>query len=158
MTQHASIADLEARLAHLTTRTLSAPARYAHVALLLASVCMGVLLASLLATEPALPGRTRIAMSTMLAIAFAWTAYAGWVLTRRRPLMARHRVVAGWMAVTFTGMFVLGTGVLAVTSRGPGPLAACATGVMLFAVAVVLLVRARRAVERLSTMCSELAG
>ncbi len=149
-------ATLEAQLLHLNSRTLSTRARYGHVALLLAASAMGVLLAALLATEPAMPGRTRAAMAVMLAVAACWCGYACWVLAARRPLLARHRVVAGGMAVAFTGLFVLATSALAWTTRLPGFLLAAGLGVAMLAVAIGLLVRARHHRDRLRTLQRDL--
>lgn len=139
-----SSAALEARLLMLNAQVLSTPARYGHVALLLVAMLMAVLLGSLLATEPALPARTCAAMQVMLAIALCWCGYAGWVLAARRPLLARHQVVAGGMAVVFTGLFAGATAVLAWNSRTPGFLLAAGLGALLLAVAIGVLARARR--------------
>lgn len=137
-----SSATLEARLLVLNAHVLSTPARYGHVALLLASMLMAVLLGSLLATEPALPARTGAAMQAMLAIALCWCGYAGWTLAARRPLLARHRVVAGVMAVAFTGLFAAATAALAWRTHAPGFLLAAALGLVLLAAAVTVLLRA----------------
>jgi len=139
-----SAAPLQARLLALNAQVLSTPSRYGHVALLLAAALMAVLLASLLATEPALPARTGAAMQAMLAIAVCWCGYAGWVLSARRPLLARHRVVAGGMAVAFTGLFAAATAALAWSTRTPGFVLAAGTGALLLALAIGVLVRARR--------------
>jgi len=44
----------------------------------------------------------------MIAAGLSWAAFALWVLARRRMLLARHGIVAGRMAVTFTALFLAG--------------------------------------------------
>ncbi len=98
-------AELEARLRALTQRTLSSPARYFHVAVLVLALIMSSLLGALLVTETGLHGRTQLAFSALLALGMIWAVYAGWVLTRRNTLLVHQQVVAGWMAVGGTGAF-----------------------------------------------------
>ena len=94
-------------LVQLTRHALSTRARLGHVALLLAALAMSVLLLALLATEPAIPMRTRIAFAVMLAMSLSWTGYAIWVLKNRWTLLANHRIIAGKMAVAFTAIFTI---------------------------------------------------
>jgi hypothetical protein len=141
----------------LLAAELSLPARLAHVGLLLAALGVGTAVASLWATEPALPARTQIAFAAIVAVGLAWASYATWVLRRRRVLLAGHRVVAARMAVTFCTLFV--TGALALGLWGPparAPYAAAATGTVLLAVAIVLQGRAHRQLVRLRARCREL--
>ncbi len=100
-------AELEVRLRALTQRTLSSPARYFHVAVLVLALIMCSLLGALLVTETDLPGRTQLAFSALLALGLGWAMYAGWVLTRRDTLLVHQQVVAGWMAVGGTGAFFI---------------------------------------------------
>jgi membrane associated rhomboid family serine protease len=148
--------SLEAELRHLTTNALSTRSRYGHVALLLAALMMCVLLGALLATEPVLPGRTQVALAVMLGIGASWVVYATWVLRHRRPLLANHRVVAGWMAVVFTALFFAGASAMAVSTGGPTLQAAATAGAAMLAVAVAVLVHAYRNIARLRARRREL--
>lgn len=151
-----SRASIEAQLLHLTRQALSAKSRYGHMALLLGALMMCVLLGALLWTETGLPGRTQAALSVMLAIGVCWVGYALWVLTHRKTLLANHRVVAGWMAVAFTTLFLAGTAALAWVTGGNGYLAAVGMGMVMLAVAIFMLVRAHRRVGRLRALLREL--
>ncbi|QWF16519.1 hypothetical protein [Lysobacter capsici] len=156
MIAQSSPRSLDEELRHLTAGALSTRSRYGHVALLLAALIMCVLLGALLATEPALPGRTRVAFAVMLGIGASWVAYAVWVLRHRRPLLANHRVVAGWMAVVFTALFFAGASAMAIGAGGPSLQAAAAMGAVMLAVAVAVLVRAYRNLARLQARRREL--
>lgn len=138
-----------AAVRQLADAELSVPSRLGHIALLLAAVGMTVLVASLWLTEPALPLRTHVAFGVMTAIGLSWNALAIWVLTTRRILFARHRIVAGRMAVTFTAAFTTGALAMAAATGAAAALAAAGTGVVMVAVAVVILRRAHRASARL---------
>lgn len=141
--------DLAARLQRMNTQVLAPAARYGHVALLLAASGMSVLIAALLATESGLPLRTQMAFGAMLLVGLAWVGYAVWVLRQRRPLFARHRVVAGRMAVGFNAVFfTVATTAFAMTGASLARNAALAGAVML-ALAIVALARARAATMRL---------
>ena len=140
----------------LMNRELSTAARVGHVTLLLVAASMSVAIGSLWATEPFLPLRTHLAFGVMTLIGVAWVAYAAWVLTSRRVLLGRHRVIAGRMAVTFTGVFVLGGLAVAVMTGDPAGYAAAVSGGAMQAVAVFLLVRAQRDVARLIARRAEL--
>jgi hypothetical protein len=135
---------------------LSAAARVGHVALLLGSSAMTVVIGSLWATEPSLPLRTHLAFGVMTLMGVAWVAYATWVLTTRRVLLGRHRVVAGRMAVTFTSVFVLGCLLVAATTGHPAGYAAAGLGVVMLSGAVLALGRARREVARLAARREEI--
>ena len=78
------------------------PSRLGYVALLLAALTMTGVVGTLWATEPSLPLRVHVAFGVMVAIGSSWVVFALWVLTHRRILLARHQIVAGRMAVTFT--------------------------------------------------------
>lgn len=133
----------------LADAELSVRARGAHVALLFASSALAVVLGSLWVTEPSLPMRTHAAFGVLLAIGVSWTAYSAWVLTRRRALLARHRVVAGRMAVTFSAVFAVGAAIVGVETGRQAAFAAAGLGVVMCAVAFVLLARAQRRFEAL---------
>lgn len=140
----------------LAAAELSLAARVRYVALLLAALAMTAVVAALWATEPALPVRTRAAFAAMIAIGAAWTAFASWVLTRRYPLFARDRVIAGRMAVAFACVFAAGALVLGATTGVASAYAAAGLGVVMAAAAAALLVRAHRAVARLTARRDEL--
>lgn len=141
---------------------LSVPSRLGHVALLLAAVGMTVIVVSLWLTEPALPLRTHMAFGVMTGIGLSWSAFAIWVLTSRRVLFARQRIVAGRMAVAFASAFTTGALVTAATTGAAAALAAATTGGVMVAVAIVILRRAHRASARLvarrDALERELAG
>jgi hypothetical protein len=156
MTDHHALPVLEAELQRLTTRALSPLAQYGHVALLLVSSLMCILLAALLATEPMLPMRTQMALTVMLGIGAGWVTYAVWVLRNRRPLMARHRVIAGRMAVAFTALFFIGAAGMALNTGAVVFQMATAMAGGLVALAVVALRTARAEVARLEARRQQL--
>jgi len=136
--------ELEATLARLTDRILSLRARIGHIALLLASVGMFVLVAALLATEPTLPARAQWAFGAMLVVALSWAGYAVWVLSYRRTLLAFHRIVAGRMAVAFTGLFAMATLIGGLVTGSRAAALAAGTGAIFFALSCALLRQAHR--------------
>lgn len=156
MVNKSSSVSLDSELQHLTTRLLSPRSRYGHVALLLVALMMCVLLGALLATEPELPDRTQAALVVMLGIGACWAAYALWVLRQRRPLLANHRVVAGWMAVAFTAVFLAGALGMAITTGSAIFHAAAAAGIGMLILAVAVLVQAYRHVSWLQARRREL--
>jgi hypothetical protein len=107
-------------------------------------------IAALWATEPVLPLRAHLGFGGMVAIGSSWVAFALWVLTHRRVLLARHRIVAGRMSVTFTTVFVLGALVLGYTTGRSEPYKAAAVGLVMLGAAVGVLVRAHRSFARLA--------
>jgi hypothetical protein len=137
-------------LRRLAETELSERARLAHVALLLVTLTMSVVVGSLWATEPALPARAQVSFALMTAIGLSWAAFATWVLTARRVLLARHRIVAGRMAVAFTGAFVAGSVIVALTTTMTAAWVAAGIGAAMLAVATSLLVRARHQIARLN--------
>jgi len=139
-----------AALQRLVDAELSLPSRLGYVALLLAALTMTTVVGTLWATEPALPPRTQLAFGAIVAIGSSWVAFALRVLTHRRVLLARHRIVAGRMAVTFTSFFVLAALALGATTGGSGPYKAAAVGIVMLAAAVVVLVHAHRSFDRLA--------
>lgn len=156
MTNKPSSASLDAELQHLTTRLLSPRSRYGHVALLLLASMMCVLLGALLATEPALIDRTQAALVVMLGIGVSWVGYAFWVLRHRRPLLGNHRIVAGWMAVAFTSVFLAGALGMTVAAGSAVFYAAAAAGVGMLILAVAVLIQAYRHVASLQAQRREL--
>ena len=95
---------------------LSFRARLAYVALLLVGTGGALATATLWATEPALPVRTHMAFGALTALNLGWAGLATWVLGTRRVLLGYDRVIAGRMAVTFSGVFIAGMTAAAVRS------------------------------------------
>ena len=122
---------------------LSPRSRIAHGALLAAALAMTVVVVALWATEPSLPARAQAAFGVMAVIGAIWSGYSAWVLTQRRVLFARQRVIAGWLAVLFTTIFTMGAFATAVAADTPAGFAAGALGMVLIAASVLLLLRAR---------------
>lgn len=132
---------------------LSSAPRLVHGALLAAALTMTVVVVSLGLAEPDLPLRAGIAFAMLAAIGAGWTGYAIWVLTQRRVLYARQRVVAGWLAVTFTSIFTLGAFSLGLAADVQAGFVAGGLGLVLMAAATLLLARAR---QRLATLTDRL--
>jgi hypothetical protein len=120
----------------LVNGELSLGSRVGYTALLLVALGMAGAVGSLWLTEPSLPARTQVAFGAIVVIGVSWVAYAAWVLTRRRVLLAGHRVIATRMAVAFSALFVAGA--LAVRM-----VAAAAFGALMLAVAIAMLLHAR---------------
>ncbi|MBQ0985189.1 transmembrane transport protein [Streptomyces sp. F63] len=124
---------------------ISLGSRIRHVAVGLAGGCGAALIAVLWATEPhPLPVRTRAAFAGLIAIGLAWAAFAGWVLSRRRPLYARDRVLAARLAlVAAAATGAAGTALAAVRAGTAGVLVTAPVGVLLVTAAGLALARAR---------------
>jgi hypothetical protein len=138
------------QIQRLAATELSLRARLAYTALLLVSLFAAGVIGALWFTEPLLPARTQIAFAVMVAIGLSWVAYALWVLTRRRVLLAGHRVVAARMAVTFSALFAAGFALLAVMGQGGrAAFPAAVFGLCMLALAIGLLLDARRRFARL---------
>lgn len=137
---------------------LALPSRLGYTALLLAGVAVAAAIGSLLATEPELPARTRVAFAVIVGAGLAWACFAAWVLARRRVLFASHRVIAAGMGVAFSALFTVGAlGVwLAGSPRQPGALAAAAIAAAMLATAVLVLLRARRRVREITARKREI--
>jgi len=132
-----------AELRRMARTELSMRARVAYVVLALAASTMTIVVASLWMTEPALPLRTTVAFAVLTCIGTGWVFFSIWVLRSRHVLLARHRVIAGRLAVCFSGVFVVGCLLLlgvASSSRAVWP--ALAMGVALLLIAIVLWRRA----------------
>jgi hypothetical protein len=136
-------------LNRLIDGALSARSRLGYVVLLLAASTMTAVIDALWITEPALPGRTQLAFAVMTVIGLSWVGFAVWVLTCRRPLLARHSIVAGRMAVAFTSLFIAGALAVGYTTGGTAPYAAAGVGAAMLVAALVVLIRARRTFSRL---------
>ncbi|WFE33343.1 hypothetical protein [Micromonospora sp. WMMD975] len=138
-------------------RGLSLPRRVGLLVAGLGGLAAAVTIGLLLATEPGeLPLRTRIAFVAMIGIGMAWAGFAGWALARR-PLFAADRVIAAWLAVTFSALLTVGMVTIAVVRAGPaGVLTVGGLGVSLTVVASMLLVRARAYRRALLTRRHEL--
>ena len=146
-----------AQMQRLVAGELSLPARLGYTALLLVALAMTAVICSLWLTEPSLPLRTQIAFAVMIAIGLAWTAYATWVLTRRRVLLAGHRIIAARMAIAFTTLFATGSLALALWSpAGRAAYGAAGTGVVMLVIAIAMLLSARRRFEALMQRRDEL--
>jgi hypothetical protein len=139
-TRDADHAEIVRRIA---AAQLSLGPRIAHGALLAAALAMTVVLASLWLTEPDLPLRTRAAFAVLAAIGALWSGYAAWVLTARRVLFARQRVVAGWLALAFTTIFTSGAFAIAGVTHFPAGWAAGALGLGLIGVSALVLRQAK---------------
>ena len=143
-------------LSTLAERELSAGSRAGHVALLLASLCMSTITGSLWLTEPHLPVRTAVAFAVMTGAGLCWTAYAVWVLSVRRPLLALHRVVASRLAVTFCAAATSGSLYLGLAQQHPAAWPAAIVFGTMTLIAAVLLAAARRRYHRLQARKAEL--
>jgi hypothetical protein len=137
---------------------LTMTARLGYVALLLVAAAVTTVIVALWITEPGLPARARWAFAVMSLIGISWIGLATWALTTHRPLAARDRVIAGWMAVTFTSVFVLGAGLATVMSQRMEGLRAVVLGLVLLAVAIRALRKARRRFAALRARREELAA
>jgi len=151
-----------AELKHLTRTELSMRARVAHVLLALVAAAMTIVVTSLWLTEPALPLRTTLAFAVLACLGLGWLAFSIWVLTSKHVMLARHRVVAGRLAVLFSGVFVAGCLMLGIASAVRAAWSASAMGAVLLAIAIVLWWRAETAhaglVARRNTLERELNG
>ena len=145
-------AELEARLRALTQRTLSSPARYFHVAVLVLAMIMCSLLGALLVTETDLPGRTQLAFWTLLALGMGWAVYAAWALTRRDTLLVHQQVVAGWMAVGGTGAFFICSAVAVWVNTNALAMAALGAAATLLGGAAWLLARSTHRLVKLKAL------
>ncbi len=135
---------------------LSVKARLGYVALLLVSTAMTVGLVSLWVTEASLPMRAQFAFGAMSLIGTSWAALSIWALATRRVLLARDRVIAGWMSVAFTALFLAGAVAAVLMSGKAAAFGAAATGGVMFAVALRVLAGARRRFSELAARRAEL--
>jgi hypothetical protein len=136
---------LSADLRRLAAAELSLPSRLGYVALLLAALTMTAIVGALWLTEPRLPLRTTVAFAVFIAIGLSWAAFAVWVLTHRRVLLAGHRIIAGRLAVLFSAVFVVGALAVSFATGRPQGFLAAGLGLLMTGGALVMLVRAHRA-------------
>ncbi|MGW3731280.1 hypothetical protein, partial [Streptomyces sp. NPDC000851] len=134
------------QLEHALATEVSLRSRLRHVAVGLAGGCGAAMIAVLWATEPdALPTRTQAVFAGLIAIGLAWAVLASWVLSRRRPLFARDRVLSARIALAATVVTALaGVALAAVRGSTADLVATAAGGVVFTAAAMLTLVRARR--------------
>jgi hypothetical protein len=125
---------------------------------MLVAMAMTVVVGSLWLTEPNLPSRTVLAFAVMVTIGILWMLYAVWVLTSRRVLFARQRVIAGWMAVSFTTVFLVGAISVGVTTGMRAAYPAGATAAIMLGAAIALLIKAQRNHARLARRLAALQG
>ena len=156
MTHDTPPVSLADDLRRLTATELSWPARLGYVGLLLAASTMTVIVSALLLTEPSLPLRASIALGVMSLIGLSWMGFAVWVLTQKRILLGRHRIVAGRMAVGFTTVFCIGAFAVGYATASRSAVSAGLMGLIMLGIATTMLIRARRQVERLSQRRDEL--
>lgn len=138
---------------------MSAWSRLGYLYLLLVGLGGGGMIGLLWATEPGpLPLRLHLAFGGMILAGLTWAAFAGWVISARRPLFARERVIAGWIALVFSLAATL-SGVVVGLGRGTEATLATTAGVgsVLVAAASWLLLRARRWRRQLLERVQELA-
>jgi hypothetical protein len=96
---------------------LSLRRRVAYLAVGLTGLTGSALISLLWATEPGLPPRTKVAFATLVAIGLCWAALGGWAVTRRAPLFARDRVVAGWLGVGAWLAFTAGALIITISQH-----------------------------------------
>lgn len=144
-------------VAALLDRELSTRSRVGHVLLLLAAAAMATITGSLWATEPALPTRTAAAFAIMTGMGLSWVAYAAWVLSTRRVLLGRQRVVAAGLATLFSGVALAGALATGLLAGMPAAWPAALVFAGMTGLALVLLVRARRDYARLYRRREQLA-
>ena len=152
-TRHSPLID---DLRRVTASELSVTARTGYVGLLLAAATMTVIVTALLVTEPSLPLRTSIALGILAAIGLSWVGFAVWVLSYRRILLGRDRLVAGGMAVGFSIVFCVGALAVGYATASRSAFAAAAMGALMLVIATGVLVQARRRVAELSKRRDEL--
>jgi flagellar biosynthesis component FlhA len=150
--------DSMAKIRKLADGELAIKARLGYVALMLLALAMTTVIISLWFTEPYLPLRAQLAFGTMTLIGASWVVLSLWALTTRRILLARDRVIAGRMAVTFASFFVTGAIVACVISRSAAAFAALLAGLVMLAGALRILSDARRRFTELHSRRVELEG
>lgn len=144
------------RIRKMAHDELSTRSRLGYVALALVAAAITTVIVMLWVTERGLPGRAQWAFAVMSAIGISWIGLATWALTTSRPLAARDRVIAGWMAVAFTSVFLVGMVLVALIARDTGGLGAVAMGLALLWFAVRTLRRAQRRFAELAARRAEL--
>jgi hypothetical protein len=148
--------DSMAKIRKLADGELAIKARVGYVALLLVSTAMTMVIVALWIGEPYLPMRAQLAFGAMTLIGASWAGLSLWVLTTRRILLARDRVIAGRMAVVFTSVFVFGAIVACAISMSAAAFAALLTGFAMLACALRVLSGARRRFAELTARRAQL--
>ncbi|MEV4759659.1 hypothetical protein AB0J86_31810 [Micromonospora sp. NPDC049559] len=123
---------------------LSLRRRVGYVTLTLTGLAGSGLVGLLWLTEPGLPPRTEVAFAVLVAIGLCWAVFGGWALTRRAPLYAQDRVVAGWLGLGAWLLFTAGALVITTLRHRLEP-ALVVVVLTLGVLAVVNLRHARRA-------------
>jgi len=125
-------------------RGLSLPRRVGYLVAGLGGLAGASIIGLLWATEPtSLPVRTQVAFAGMILVGAAWAGFAAWALVRR-PLFAVDRVIAAWLAVTFSTLMTVGLVAVAATRADTtAVLAAGGLGLILIVIAGTILIRAR---------------
>jgi apolipoprotein N-acyltransferase len=134
---------------------LSLRKRVGHLILAFAGLTGSALISLLWATEPGLPPRTKVAFAVLVVTGLCWTTFGCWVVTRRTPLFAQDRVVAGWLGVGAWAAFTVGAFALTASRHKLEP-ALLVMVLMLGLLAAVNLRAARRARTALMRRRSEL--
>ncbi|TDD10412.1 hypothetical protein E1292_07865 [Nonomuraea deserti] len=138
--------------------SLSPWRRVRAVAALLAGLAGVVFVTALWWSEPGpLPGRTHLAFALLTVFCLAWAGYGTWLLTRRVPLFATDRVIAGWIALSVSLVTTAGLAGIAV-QRDAGLGTALGVGGGFVAAALVLVVRAHARRAELLRRRRELTG
>jgi hypothetical protein len=136
---------------------LSLRRRVATVVALLGGLAMAFVVSLLWATEPGLPPGTQLAFGAIVVVGLAWVVYGVWVLSRRMPLFALDRVVAGWLALAASGLLAVPVAVVTVLRHRTAPVALAAVAVLVI-LAGVNLVRAQAHRAALLRRKRELGG
>ena len=118
--------------------------RIGHALAGLGGLAGALLIGALWVTEPGqLPVRTQLIFAALILTGMAWAVLAAVALTRG-PLFAIDRVVAAWLAVTFSVLITIGIVAIALTRDSlTGVVAASSLGLTLLVAASAMLVRAR---------------
>lgn len=140
----------------LVQTELSPGSRLRYGALLIAAAMAATVTGSLWLTESNLVPRTQFAFLVMTAIGLSWVGFAAWALIRRNVMLAQQRVIAGRMAVVFTGLFVVGSAIAVSVSNRPTAFAAFITAVSMLIIAIAMLLRAQRFLTLLNQRRAEL--
>ncbi len=137
---------------------LGLPSRLRYAALLVAGLVVSGVSGALAATESGLPTRTRLALIGVFLGGAAWAVFAGYVLRRRRVLLATHRVAAAALGILMSGLFTAGALALGLSGAVPagGALTAATVGGGMLALAVGAWLGARGRVRGLETRRREI--
>jgi hypothetical protein len=128
----------------LAETELSLASRLGQVTLLLAFVVMVGVIGFLGVTEPSLPSRARIVFAVIIAIGLFGTVFALRALTKRRALLAWHRVIGCRVAVAFAAMVVLGASIIGFVKGIPAAFVVAGFGVFLLCGTIALLRQTNR--------------